>query len=58
MLDTTLILSNTDRFKTHQTWPTAKAIPLFHEEAPEIGPANEQNSSMYVGCPTAIKIGV
>jgi len=29
MLDMTLILSNTDRFKTHQTWPTARAIPLL-----------------------------
>jgi hypothetical protein len=29
MLDTALILSNTDRFNTHQTRRTAKAIPLL-----------------------------
>jgi hypothetical protein len=35
MLDTTLILSNKDRFKTHEAWTNTQAIPLLSNEAPK-----------------------
>src|SRR5450631_3665349 len=39
------------RIATHETWPTLKRFRHF-KESPEMGRANEQKSSAYVGCPT------
>ena len=35
-----------------QNVTNAQAIPLTSNESPEIGRANEGDSSLYVGCPT------
>jgi hypothetical protein len=53
MLDTTLLLSNTDRFRTHEAWTNTQAIPLLpNKAAPKSGGMHEQEPSMYVGHPT------
>ena len=51
MLDTTLILSNTDRLATTKTDAILKRFRRF-TRGPEIGDAHETKSLMYVGCPT------
>jgi len=58
MLDTTLVLSNTDRFKTHPTWPTAKAIPLLHKEAPKSGVRTNKALLRVCDAQQTIKIGM
>jgi len=58
MLDTTLTLSNIDRFKTNQALPTAKAIPLFHKEAPKSGVRTNNTLLRMCDAQQTIKIGM
>ena len=55
MLDTTLILSNTDRLQAHARDQQLKRFRYFKGRL-EVGRATEQESSAYVGCPTDSKL--